>query len=118
MIHFFDPIADRIPFIIRGIPTTLLFTALSVTFGFIWGTALALAKVSSIPLLPKLTALYTSLFRGTPLIVQLSLVYYSTPQLTNSLNEYFSWDIPPISPLVAAVLTFTLNSGAYISETI
>jgi polar amino acid transport system substrate-binding protein len=51
---------------------------------------------------------YTSIFRGTPLLLQIALVYYATPQLTGY----------NISPLLAGVITFTLNSGAYISETI
>ncbi|MEN9251188.1 MAG: amino acid ABC transporter permease [Thermostichales cyanobacterium BF4_bins_65] len=109
---FFAPIADRIPFIIQGIPATLQFTVLSVLFGFIWGTLLALLKISAIRPLGLLADVYTSIFRGTPLIVQISLVYYASPGLTDMLG------LRPIDALTAGVLVFSLNSGAYVSETI
>lgn len=104
----FASIAPNIPYIIDGVLQTLKFTAISAVLGFIWGTVLALFKISTIkPLLWFATA-YTSIFRGTPLLLQIALVYYATPQLTG-------YNIPP---LLAGVITFTLNSGAYISETI
>ncbi|MEN9204303.1 MAG: amino acid ABC transporter permease [Thermostichales cyanobacterium DRC_bins_46] len=106
---FFAPIADRIPFIIQGIPATLQFTVLSVLFGFIWGTLLALLKISAIRPLGLLADVYTSIFRGTPLIVQISLVYYASPGLTDMLG------LRPIDALTAGVLVFSLNSGAWLS---
>ncbi|MHC5745509.1 MAG: ABC transporter permease subunit [Nostoc sp.] len=104
----FTRILPDIPFILRGIPLTLLFTLLSVTLGLIWGTILSLLKILGIKPLTWVANAYTSVFRGTPLLLQLALVYYATPQLTG-------YDI---SALEAGVLTFTLNSGAYMSETI
>lgn len=104
----FSRILPDIPFILRGIPLTLLFTLLSVSLGLIWGTVLSLLKITGIKPLTWLANAYTSVFRGTPLLLQLALVYYATPQLTG-------YDI---SALEAGVLTFTLNSGAYMSETI
>ncbi|KAF3887917.1 MULTISPECIES: ABC transporter permease subunit [Nostocales] len=104
----FGRIAPDIPFILQGIPITLLFTVLSVFLGLIWGTVLSLFKISGIEPLGWFANAYTSIFRGTPLLLQLALVYYATPQLTG-------YDIPALQ---AGVLTFTLNSGAYMSETI
>ncbi|MBW4602279.1 MAG: ABC transporter substrate-binding protein/permease [Calothrix sp. FI2-JRJ7] len=104
----FGRISRDIPFILRGIPLTLLFTIISVFLGLIWGTVLSLLKISDIKPLQSLANAYTSVFRGTPLLLQLALVYYATPQLTGY----------NISALQAGVLTFTLNSGAYMSETI
>lgn len=104
----FTRIFPQIPFILQGIWVTLLFTLLSGFLGFIWGTVLSLFKISSIKPLNWFGVAYTSVFRGTPLLLQLTLVYFATPQLTG-------YDI---SPLQAGVITFSLNSGAYISETI
>ena len=104
----FSRILPDIPFILQGIPLTLLFTLFSVFFGLIWGTILSLFKITGIKPLTLFANAYTSVFRGTPLLLQLALVYYATPQLTG-------YDI---SALQAGVLTFTLNSGAYMSETI
>jgi polar amino acid transport system substrate-binding protein len=104
----FGRILPDIPFILRGIPTSLLFTVASVICGLIWGALLSLFKVSKIKPLEWFSQIYTSIFRGTPLLLQLLLVYYATPQLTGY----------NIKPLEAGVLTFTLNAGAYMSETI
>jgi His/Glu/Gln/Arg/opine family amino acid ABC transporter permease subunit len=104
----FRRILPDIPFILKGIPLTLLFTGLSVFFGLIWGTVLSLVKISGFEPFAWFAYAYTSVFRGTPLLLQLALIYYATPQLTGN----------NISALQAGVLTFTLNSGAYMSETI
>lgn len=104
----FSKIAPSIPYIIDGIRVTLLFTALSAFLGFIWGVILSLFKISTIKPLQWFGTAYTSVFRGTPLLLQIALVYYATPQITG-------YNIPA---LLAGVITFTLNSGAYISETI
>ncbi|RNB79306.1 amino acid ABC transporter permease [Brevibacillus panacihumi] len=104
----FDQIVPYIPFIFEGIKVTLQVTLISVVLGFIWGSILALIKISKLGPLNWFAVAYTSVFRGTPLILQLSFVYFATPQLTGySISQ---WE--------AAVLTFTLNSAAYISETI
>ena len=104
----FREIAASIPFILEGILVTLQFTLISTFFGFIWGILLALCKISTIKPLLYFAKGYTSIFRGTPLLLQIALIYYATPQLTG-------YDIPA---LFAGVITFTLNSGAYVSETI
>lgn len=97
-----------VPFMLKGVYVTLLFTLVSALFGFIWGTILSLFKLSGIKPLEWFATAYTSVFRGTPLLLQLILIYYSTPQL-------FHYNI---SALMAAGLAFGLNSAAYLSETI
>ena len=104
----FNQIAPNIPYILAGIFITLQFSLVSAFFGFIWGTILALFKISTIKPLNIFSQWYTSIFRGTPLLVQLTLIYFATPQLTG-------YDITAFQ---AGILTFSLNSGAYISETI
>ncbi len=99
---------DDYLFILKGIPTTLLFTLSSVFLGLIAATGLSLLKISKFKPLQWFANIYTSVFRGTPLLLQLSLIYYAIPQL-------IGFDI---TPLQAGVTTFTLNSGAYMSETI
>jgi arginine/lysine/histidine transport system permease protein len=101
-------IVPSIPFILNGIWVTLLFVLVSGIVGFIIGTILSLFKIGRIKVLKWLADAYTSIFRGTPLILQLMLIYFATPQLTG-------YDIPPF---LAGMLAFGLNSGAYISEII
>lgn len=104
----FGMLAPYAPYVLRGIYVTLLFTLVSALFGFVWGTILSLFKISGVKPLQWFATVYTSVFRGTPLLLQLFLIYYATPQL-------FHYDI---SPLLAAGLAFGLNSAAYLSETI
>lgn len=104
----FAKIADYMPMYINGIQVTLKFTGLSLLFGFILGVLLAVGKVSNIKILNLFGTVYTSIFRGIPLLVQIFMVYFATPQL-------FGWQI---TALQAGVITFAFNSSAYISESL
>ncbi len=90
----------------NGMVNSLEITFMAVLMGAFFGTVLALLKVARLGPLSWLAAAYTSVFRGTPLMVQLFLVYFATPQL-------FGYKIPAMQ---AVVLTFGLNSAAYVSE--
>ena len=100
--------ANNYKYILQGVWVTFQFTLISALLGFIWGVVLSLLKISGIKPLVWFANAYTSIFRGTPLLVLLSIVYFATPQLTG-------YDI---TALQAGIITFSLNSGAYISETI
>lgn len=104
---------SEIQFILSGVWTTLEYAVVSFIFGLILGLILALIKISGQKSsrwkpLAYLADAYTSVFRGTPVLVQLSVVYFGIPHL-------FDYQI---SPLLAGIITFSLNSGAYISEII
>lgn len=104
----FEPVIASLPLLIDGIWVTLTFTLLSGIVGFVWGTVLGLIRISTIKPLIWFATAYISIFRGTPLLVQLFLIYFAAPQLTG-------YDI---SALEAGVLAFGLNSAAYIAEII
>lgn len=104
----FGKILPNIPFILEGVGVTLAFTLVSALIGFAWGTVLSIFKISKFKPLRWFADFYTSVFRGTPLILQLAIIYFSTPQL-------IGYAIPPFQ---AGVITFSLNSAAYSSETI
>jgi len=104
----FGAIQSDMPFIFKGVLVTLEFTLISTVFGFILGTLLSILKISKFAPVRWFGIAYTSVFRGTPLLVQLSIVYFATPQLTG-------YDIPALQ---AGVIAFSLNSAAYVSEVI
>lgn len=108
LIETFNNLKPSIPYILNGVWVTLQIAFFSALFGFILGIILAIFKISKYKVLSGFAHFYTSIFRGTPLIMQLSLVYLALPQL-------FHFDI---EPLTAAILTFSLNSAAYMSEII
>ncbi|WP_164670917.1 amino acid ABC transporter permease [Virgibacillus doumboii] len=104
----FSQIVPYIPFILEGIWATLKFVSVSIIAGFILGTILAIFKIGKVTFLKRFADVYTSIFRGTPLILQLMIIYFAVPQLTG-------YDIPEF---LTAVLAFGLNSAAYVSEII
>jgi His/Glu/Gln/Arg/opine family amino acid ABC transporter permease subunit len=99
---------DSIIYIIEGIGVTLQYTLISIVLGLIIGVAVSLCKLSSIKALRWFGIFYVSIFRGTPLLVQLSIIYFSTPVITNY----------NISVFEAGIIAFSLNSAAYITEII
>lgn len=94
------------PLLATSVWITLKFTFFSTIMGFFSGFILALVTLSKNKFFVFLAKAYISVFRGTPLLVQLMLIYFATPQLTGYT----------ISALEAGVLSFGLNSAAYISE--
>lgn len=104
----FSQIVPYIPFMLEGIWVTLKFVSMSILIGSVLGTILALFKITNIRFFKGFAHVYTSIFRGTPLILQLMIAYYAVPQL-------IGFDI---SPFMSAILAFGLNSAAYVSEII
>src|SRR5690625_2902194 len=104
----FSQIVPYIPFMLEGVWVTLKFVSMSILIGFVLGTVLALFKITEVPFLKWFADAYTSIFRGTPLILQLMIIYLAIPQLTGY----------NISPYLSAILAFGLNSSAYVSEII
>jgi His/Glu/Gln/Arg/opine family amino acid ABC transporter permease subunit len=97
---------QEIGYILAGSITSLKYMVCALCIGFILGLILALIKISQVKSLKWFADAYTSVFRGTPLLVQLSLVYFGVPQL-------FDYQI---STFAAGVIAFSLNSAAYLSE--
>ena len=104
----FDLVVPSIPYILQGIGVTLQIVFSAAIIGIILGVLLSLCKIGKIAPLRWFANFYTSIFRGTPLVLQLMLIYFALPQVM---------DIQ-IQPNAAAIIAFGLNSGAYISEII
>ncbi len=102
----FSVLEPYMPLLAEAVWVTLKFTFFSTIMGFLGGFILALVTLSKNRIASFLAKAYISVFRGTPLLVQLMLIYFATPQITSYT----------ISPLEAGVLSFGLNSAAYISE--
>jgi cystine transport system permease protein len=100
-----DLIALSMPSLLRGLAITVLLGVVSFMLGFFLGGLVALARISRFRMLKIAAVAYVSLFRGTPLLIQIMLVYFGLPQLGVQL--------PPIP---SAILAFTFYSAAYLSE--
>jgi polar amino acid transport system permease protein len=107
MLEFITKFTPKMLFIAEGTLVTLQYSILSVIFGLMIGVILALCKTSKYTSFRIFADIYTSIFRGTPLLIQLMIVYYGLPTIGIKLTVF-----------VAGVLAFSLNSGAYVSEVI
>ncbi|NTW02068.1 MAG: amino acid ABC transporter permease [Oscillochloris sp.] len=98
-------IAKWWPFISEGIFITIKLAALSILGATVMALLSALARLSSNAFLSSLAGLYISLFRGTPLFLQMVIVYFGLAQVGLVLDGFTS-----------AVIVLSLNYGAYMSE--
>ncbi|MGU2423765.1 amino acid ABC transporter permease [Pseudomonas aeruginosa] len=93
------------PFLLQGAMYTVLFAAVSMVLGLILGFSVAVVRVTKVPVVSQIAAVYVSAFRGTPLLVQIFVLYYGLP----SVGIEFT-------PVTAGILALTLNVAAYLSE--
>lgn len=100
-----DLLRQSAPLLLKGAGYTVLLSVVGMGLGVVLGFGLALMRLSRSPLLRWPAAIYVSAFRGTPLLVQLFLIYYGLPQ--------FGVEMPP---LLAAGIGFSLNVAAYSCE--
>ena len=84
---------------------TVLLSAISVVFALVIGFFTALIRIVKIRVLYQIASIYISVIRGTPLLVQIFVIYFGLPQIGISLD-----------PISSGVLALSLNAGAYISE--
>ena len=94
-------------FYISGAKLTLYLAFFSVIFGTILGLMLALLKLSKIKMLNFIASAYIEFFRGTPILVQLYIIYYGLYAIGLNLPDN-----------VAGIITLSINSAAYVAEII
>ncbi|WP_286786679.1 MULTISPECIES: cystine ABC transporter permease [Pseudomonas] len=98
-------ILNSLPFLLKGAVWTVLLSLGGMFFGLVLGFFLALMRLSQNMVVRAVARVYVSFFRGTPLLVQLFMIYYGLPELGIQLD-----------PLPAALVGFSLNMAAYICE--
>ncbi|AKA39592.1 glutamate/aspartate ABC transporter permease GltK [Yersinia ruckeri] len=108
-------IAPSMPYLLQGLVVTAKITVISIVFGILWGTLLAVMRLSSIKAVSWFATLYVNLFRSVPLVMVLLWFYLVVPSLLqNVLGLSPKTDIRLISAMVA----FSLFEAAYYSEII
>ncbi|AIO38346.1 amino acid ABC transporter permease [Burkholderia sp. AU19243] len=101
----FDLVIHTLPVMVKGALFTLKFAVASMALGLVVGLVVAIMRIGSNRFASGLAQGYVSLMRGTPLLVQMFVVYYGLPDLGITLD-----------PTTAGIFTLTLNAGAYLSE--
>jgi polar amino acid transport system permease protein len=98
-------IIDSVPFLLRGAVYTVQVSVLAIAFGLVLGWLFGLAAVSGVAALRAVTGCYVQFIRGTPLLVQIFLIYFGLPVLGLNLPAYW-----------CGVIALGLNSGGFQAE--
>jgi len=116
MNSFFQPhlIWQYFPDVLSALPVTLLLTLVSTIIGVIVGAGIAYVKMENTPFLKQIAAVFTSFIRGTPILIQMFLVYYGLPFFLG----YVGIDADDVNALVYLFITYGLNMAAFLSEII
>ena len=107
MIELFDLLREAAPVMAKGAGYTLAFAVASMAGGLVLGFPVAILRLAPWAPLRWPAALYVSVFRGTPLLVQLFVIYYGLPGIGIEFT-----------PVTAGILALSLNAGAYLSESL
>lgn len=97
---------DSIPFLLTGLPLTLLISIVGLLFGFALAMLFGLLSLAKTRFLRWPATAYIEIFRGTPILVQVLFIFYGLPQLLGG----------PINALTAGIAAIAVNAGAYFSE--
>ena len=92
--------------LLPGLTVTIPLTAISFLFGLIIALFTALVQIAHVRVLDQLARFYVWVIRGTPLLVQLFVIFYGLPSLGVTLDAFPS-----------AIIVFSINTGAYAAET-
>jgi len=101
----YSVVIDKMPFILHGALVTFYISILALVLGLIAGVILALMRDAKNKILSGFAFIYIWIFRGTPLLVQLFILYFGLPSLNIRLSSFN-----------AAVLGLGLNTAAYVAE--
>lgn len=121
MLLNFDPqyVVEHFNFVLQGLWVTIQLALISIAFATILALLGALGRLSSNPIAQGVSGFYISLFRGTPLLIQIYLIYLGLPQIGRQLQILGFQQLGQLFTLTAfqsGVLALSLNYGAYMTE--
>ncbi|MGZ0084817.1 amino acid ABC transporter permease [Caldibacillus thermoamylovorans] len=105
-------VGEFLPQLVQYLGVTLQILAVSTVFGIVIGIAAAIPRLFRIPILSQLVVVYVSFIRGTPILIQLFLIFYGVP----ALFLLFDIDLTRMDPLYFVMITYSLSNGAVFSE--
>jgi L-cystine transport system permease protein len=114
--------ARNMPELLAHLPVTLFIALFSYAAAAVLGLTVALVKIYRVPVLKYFASAYISAIRGTPLLVQLFIICYGIPKAVyvfkTNYGIFTGYNPNAIAPIYYAIITFTINMGAYLSESI
>ncbi len=106
-----------LPFILSGFLLTVEVALLSLLIAMLLGLAGALAKLSSSRVARVVAGVYTTIIRGIPDLVLMTLIFFGGQMMINQVGDRFGWDYIDVDPFVSGVITIGFIFGAYMTET-
>ena len=110
----FDAIISNLPLYLKGLWVTLQLVIMALAAGFVLAVPVALAAASRNPLFAIIPKAFIYFFRGTPLLVQMFMIYHGFAQF-DALRESFLWPVFR-EAYWCALIAFSLNTAAYTAE--
>ena len=110
-------VIDYLPLILKGMLLTVELALLALLIAFVLGMIGALAKLSKSRIARSAAGIYTTLIRGTPELVTMTLIFFGGQILVNNIGEKLGLEYIDVSPFMAGVLTIGFIYGAYMTET-
>ncbi|MED4452379.1 amino acid ABC transporter permease [Metabacillus fastidiosus] len=106
--------------IIKALPLTLMITIVPLIIGFGIGLFVAVIRMNKVRYIYRIADFYVSFLRGTPILLHIMIIYLGIPMVYDQLANYYGWGLKSNSiPVVTfIIIAFSLNAGAYMSETI
>ena len=115
MINLINILTKYHVMLLNGAKITLIVSILTIFFGLILGTLMAFMKMSKIAPLRWLANVYVEFIRGTPVLVQISIVFYGLPMMGINIPSIMVGSVD-ISRLVSGIVALTINTTAYVCE--
>lgn len=115
----FNFMVKSFPKLVAVLPMTLYIAFVSLLIGFIAAVLIAIARERKIPILAQILGVLVSFVRGTPVLVQLYMVYYGLPRFLMYLaNQGVNVKANSLPPLLIAIFAYAINAAANLSETV
>jgi len=110
-------VIDYLPLILRGMLLTIEVALLSLIIAVLLGMIGALAKLSKSRIARSAAGVYTTIIRGIPDLVLMTLIFFGGQIVVNNIGDKLGWEYIDVSPFVAGVGTIGFIFGAYFAET-
>jgi L-cystine transport system permease protein len=120
MVFDFQYAINQFPVILSAAPMTLLIASVAMFVGIIIGFFITLCRMYRVPVLNQLALFYISFIRGTPMLVQIYVTFFGIQFFFDSISKSYGWGVSSsvIPVILYAFTAFSLNAGAFLSETI
>jgi len=109
-------IVSYLPLIMKGMLLTVQVALLSLLISVLLGMIGAVAKLSKSKIAGAVAGVYTTIIRGIPDLVLMTIIFFGGQILVNNIGEKLGWEYIDISPFMAGVLTIGFIFGAYMTE--